>query len=1791
MSTLNNQPSASTQSCLFVKPYTGKTTMLISQSTRKALIRELLDSESFFYTKRPVVDVIVEKSTYEKKGKKKVKISRKLVYGAETQVFNQAAFQRALLKAEKAISKGQELEESVRLVIDMKVVKSRLAAKVKAASEVEQANKEREEARLYSEWLQSQAGEIARIERQLEVLRNASPVNFGKVRKKDAPKAKVKAAKVRSGKIPARIAVPFVQLPFTGKLAPVSIPCRDIKVSREEAQAILLSIAERKITHKAQSTISVINTLKSVDDLIDCALLAIATGEAFTLAAKARIEQTKQSLPQVAQAMTMELDNLARLKDIFNTPVDRAISFWKSQENMLLDMIQMEVDDYGCSWDDAHATQHDEWLNDTTVADLAVLIVAQDTMDYWNHESLAEHLDSSVYEYIKAVQGDCDCFPFGREYVDSKGKFFSVESYRGDGNLSKNVTVVEEDPSSAIPTSTNEDSPMTNVNADAFASASAFKYGDIPVSYSEVEPLIDFGLAEKLVNFNNEGSSFADILASLMYKTEELQKPLPSETEEDVLEINATITRKNERAMQSREKFLNLFGGKLGYVKKANLHFGVKSSYAKSSLSLKYHFESMFTMIEAPLYEGAEHTYTGLELDEFAPTYFISNESAPALWLCMLARATFNLSIDERAQLLGLLFHDIVRVKDNVVTRDKVSIDIANGVIVTGNGRVLKVNKASCFGKSDGGFVIFDGLHTLFLFALQALGGTSKQLETSINLAVKLFQPAHNYGLRPDHDDMAHFVRTNLIYTNAVKHTNTDFPSVEVIGGKQSPELLGWVLNCGVIATCDKTNIKFITINSGAEAVGVGYTRDEAGHLKQMFTANDANKPTKLFNRASANSYNCAELLNASGLNSRVASNFGFALSNGKVARTKGQLMKVAFTNSLLTFGSGVAAINPNSSFSFSIDKKESAPINITLFGYENINKPKAKKAIVAKIVEAINAVKGQVFAPGEVIISLDHEGQEYKLVSNSEKAAEVVVKGGKVRDNVLDENSFEIIVDVALLGDSGFVKTRRFATKFTTLPYEVEFVGHNQEWDIILNNECTKGNGGLLEMYCNATGERHLNTNTCDFTTPDGDSFNLLSESNPFYTWKDENIHENVKLRMTIAKSVWDNMERFCKDTVVVVQETKDNEGYPCVIVEETCDVIYGELVFDVEISSPLENVSSSNMTLESASAVYLQSKRIGNILFEECLTKADKFVALAKRFSAVDINDMHFVDLDDDGSFNSFILTALPSAGDSDGDEQQRLTQRQLISCLAVKFPQGIEFVAGNSTFPLNAGLVASFGSFNGLNGSASREAAEIMNFLLDVFNNGASDRKKLMAPAKRAFNRIVNTAVSSKKVLKKPTRAGKLIYGKVRTSFHPMLHSEDGIPTVVMNTNCPMVRMLGIPTTGLLVDYFVAFARTPMPFLGGARVRLTNDSSICDVAHVLVDPYVWHCLNEGDSDGDGIAMLNLAHFNVTKEEVIEMNSSIMGIAGYEHLYGDNVPYADFVSEEDKATKKCLRGIIKLISTQVKNPDTGKSVDITRDFVADFADRVANHYKSAVGTSYGICSKLVFQAADWAADESQDITNLLTATLVAWRAMYEGLGLSGYSAKAARVFNIINLATTDLECYNLLVNDKGDIASVWDKEFKAQNPECVELNSAEILKLEFEDLFVPLEVFEFIIDSRAKTKVAVRLEGFGRPLTKWHYGIPNLIEGATKYGVLRRISQGDDRVAEELGLKEEAELAAAGEHVSVALSRRFHKKADEMSEHFSNELLYKLTLKVCEFHTELLMTQGKNRDAENRS
>lgn len=936
---------------------------------------------------------------------------------------------------------------------------------------------------------------------------------------------------------------------------------------------------------------------------------------------------------------------------------------------------------------------------------------------------------------------------------------------------------------------------------------------------TNVSKIINFGaIAEAAVNFNGQGVSLAEVFASIIYKGTTATH-FTKDTEEQKAKEIARVERVNAEAAVNRAKFVAKFEGRLGSIIPVTLGYD-QVDYNRATISLRSNLEAMFTVRLST--KGGNRIYKGLPEVECAQHFTMLSADPSLVFFSVLAKATANLTAVEKAELISELFQS-AQALGSAVSIYGITIDLAASTVIT-DSRLLTANKASCFGSTTVNkgklineitdFIVLDGAQSLFMFALQAFGGTEKQAQTAVNLAIKLFAPEHNYGHKPDSDDISFHVRANLIYTNSVSQSNTKFPSFSIKGGKQHPNFLGYVLSKGVIATSDKTNIKFVTIGEGAEATGIGWNRE----LNVMMTVNDVNKPSKLINRGAANNYDCADQPN------RVASNFGFQLSNGEVAHTKGRMMKVAYTNSvLLTAGSGTGTIHPSVFFDYTVDKNLKFPFQFSLLGAEYVNDVVRQDNFIKQFFAALETKKGQVFAPGATIMSING----MNIVANTEVCSSVEFISASVKRNVLDNNELEINTHVRLQGHSQFVKTRRFATKFTTTPYNVQ--GLSQEWEIILNNECTKGQGALLEMFANETGVRYVNNNTGEFTTPAGDVINLLNEDNAFQTWKETSTVKEV-ITVTIAKSVYNNIKEFAPSELVVIAETATT-----VTVQETVSVIFGSLVFDVEISTPLESVSTSSMTLESASAVYLQSAKLGGVFLNQVANQTKAFNALAQRFANITDN-MEVVDVRDEESYTEFLSRV------SEVDTQSA-DQKAMFSALAKLYPSGINFICGVSKFEISFDIAAKFGQWNSLNNSAARENAQICNFILDVIDNGAVNASALILKAARAFKKILDTAVNSKNVLKKPTRAGRLVYGKVRTGLHPILNSVDGVPSVVINANCPMVNLLGVKNGD-----FVGFARTPMPFLGAGRVVLTTDAGICDIAHVLLDPYVFHALCEG-------------------------------------------------------------------------------------------------------------------------------------------------------------------------------------------------------------------------------------------------------------------------------------------------------------------------------------------------------
>ncbi len=241
--------------------------------------------------------------------------------------------------------------------------------------------------------------------------------------------------------------------------------------------------------------------------------------------------------------------------------------------------------------------------------------------------------------------------------------------------------------------------------------------------------------------------------------------------------------------------------------------------------------------------------------------------------------------------------------------------------------------------------------------------------------------------------------------------------------------------------------------------------------------------------------------------------------------------------------------------------------------------------------------------------------------------------------------------------------------------------------------------------------------------------------------------------------------------------------------------------------------------------------------------------------------------------------------------------------------------------------------------------------------------------------------------------------------------------------------------------------------------------------------------------------------------------MNTALMGMAGYEYVYGNNLPYYDFSSHKDKwGTKKSFSVWDKAIATKVP----------VNEFISN-SEAVAKHYKFNVGITYAICSQLIAASVDELytqfgnPESAKNYLEMQQATVVAWRLLYEGAGLSGFSANASKLLSVLTYAAfswTDCRIqrlggeytFNFMKNTE-NVESIKDLDGTKVIRACLtELGAAEI----------STEVIYRLVKSRAICATYRKIENEG--VNKVAKVMESLIPAAIISGCLRRLGQGQD-------------------------------------------------------------------------
>ncbi len=646
---------------------------------------------------------------------------------------------------------------------------------------------------------------------------------------------------------------------------------------------------------------------------------------------------------------------------------------------------------------------------------------------------------------------------------------------------------------------------------------------------------------------------------------------------------------------------------------------------------------------------------------------------------------------------------------------------------------------------------------------------------------------------------------------------------------------------------------------------------------------------------------------------------------------------------------------------------------------------------------------------------------------------------------------------------------------------YDMEGNAIDLDVEMLFNNETIKGRSVHIDAFANTVGvDAVYLPNDALVSIEGGEHYvDVTLADNIISDWVQSEA-KDVLLEVDIAKDEWDMLvaahatKSDKQDKLSGIMSVVEHDGY--VTVREHIQILVCNLNFEVEISTPDESISLSGMTPEMQAGISIQSRRLAEVLYlesKEARKAVLGLVNMVTKSKEVTINNS--VNLNDSKEQKGLMAKI---------DSLDGLSDSKVLDAYKLLYPNGLYLKANNhegsnSILYLDFDIIRS--TMVWISGSADQMAQEIVGFLRAIVNPPKSGYDsyfyKKTCKLEKSLKGWLRQAFESKGVLKRAARTSKcLVNLKVRTAYYIFLQSDaDGIPKVAMNPDCMATHLLAKDAKGrfyskyiqevvlnnfgaegdtngdafeandhkpnksciyvgckktkdglvalyfnpyLLNGEFVAAFRIPM-FMGlGAKLVVTEKVGR---SHMFLLPYLWSMANEGDTDGDGVSVLNLSIRGLGAKDVNEMNDSWVGLKGYKIVYGDDVsnwPYAEFSEKPKKkwlkwdnaADKaKYCKPYVSTISKYSYTDEDGK------EHIGYFesGELVQKHYVAAVGIAYGIASALTFKLANILySNKPEDLVNvkaLKLAVVIAWRALYEGLGLAGYSAAATKWFAIL--------------------------------------------------------------------------------------------------------------------------------------------------------------------------------------
>lgn len=395
----------------------------------------------------------------------------------------------------------------------------------------------------------------------------------------------------------------------------------------------------------------------------------------------------------------------------------------------------------------------------------------------------------------------------------------------------------------------------------------AFANEHYKVSYDEVAPLVTTSLVSHMIHYEatDNRNSIAGCLLDIFGET---IKDFVAKEHWSAKKI-ARVKARHEEKLAKREVFMAKWEALLGYI---GGHVEVTQDFVNEANS---------KVAENPFFANVEFC-ANYELVDGLPKHFGSKNNRKVLLpsdglppvnnlgeliLAIMIHACRELTAEQKVELVvdldGLTRNPKIELTGSgtgVIIEDFM-FDLGDATITRivkdgpniSKGRCQKTIKAVMISR----FFVIDGCDAVFMWMLNAMRMTSKTLAQAVNMSSNFFKQEINYGMKYSPLDIGFHVYENMLKQAKIECANSVyFPYSNLSNAKLGTDTLSFVLSRGVPATCDKQNKSWIVMNSGVQALFLGF--DEEGYIINL---NDSSKATKLFNRPASCVYQMAEIL------------------------------------------------------------------------------------------------------------------------------------------------------------------------------------------------------------------------------------------------------------------------------------------------------------------------------------------------------------------------------------------------------------------------------------------------------------------------------------------------------------------------------------------------------------------------------------------------------------------------------------------------------------------------------------------------------------------------------------------------------------------------------------------------------------------------------------------------------------------------------------------------------------------------------------------------------------------